>query len=187
MFKKLLLAGAFAVSATAGLSASCSPGTCNVAISAQGLDLGLGTLLWDFDDAVNGGGGSFTFTSDFNNNTAETVGQAEVSVQDFLTSAVSTSAVIKNLMLSINGDTFAITDATGASINGDDPVAVRIGLVAGSNTFTLTGDAVDSTTVPSNSPDVTITIAAVPVPAAALLLGTALAGFGVASRRRKKA
>jgi len=191
MFKETLSVAAVLAAATfspmAASAATCTVGTCTDAGSAVGLGLSLGTLAWDFDDVDNGAGGTFTYESNFLNDNGATGASFTVSVQDFL--SPFSSAIIEDLELAVNGQTIAITDANGGSLAGD-PFAGFFDLSGTSGSlvsFSLSGTAVAGTTIPVSHPDVTFTVSAVPVPAGVVLLGTAIAGFGVARRRKNKA
>lgn len=186
---KTILAAAAAVAlssmATASFAATCTVGSCSTAdVDGQFLSNVVG---YDINDIVgdgvvnNGDSGDFSFSGSF---VQDTDGDG-VSVAAFLQSA--TQGAISNLMFNI------ITPAGLAASYALDPdVFVDIVLTPSVNpsviTFTLTGTATRGS-FNGQDPDINLGIgpAPVPVPAGILLMGTALAGFGVMRRRKKAA
>lgn len=169
-------------------ASTCDEGACDVT-GEDGQNLSEG-VFFSLTDISNGTTGGFIFLATFNNDTG-TDADAAVSVLAFAPSAFGT---IANLIVSIFDDvgtlaSFNITDASGNAINptGND-VVVRLPL-AGFNTQ-LVGLDIQGNVLPGvggSLPDLNVAISAVPLPAGILLMGTMIAGFGVMSRRKKKA
>jgi len=179
-FKKAILAAAFAMTASSAVAATCTLGSCSTPdLNGQNLSSG---VHFDINEIVgdgvtaNGETGAFTFEGTFNN---DTVGDGAVAAA-FLVS--TTQGSITDLILNIVSPTSVIASY---SIAAD--VVANILLAAAPNQaigFTVTGNATRGTF--GGDPDINLSIAAIPLPAGALLMGTALAGFGAVRRRKAK-
>lgn len=169
-------------------ASTCDDGACDVT-GANGQNLSDG-VFFSLTDISNGVSGAFNFFGNFNNDTG-TDADAAVSVLAFAPSAFGT---IGNLLVTVfesggPASSFRITDALGNAINptGND-VVVRLPL-AGFTSSTVFLD-IGGNVLPGvggSLPDLNVAISAVPLPAGILLMGTMIAGFGVMSRRKKKA
>ena len=168
MLKKLILAGAFAISAVAAQATT---------VIDNGLSTTV-TMLGDneFEFSVNPSlAGSFIHTFSLDPTTVGT-GEAFVSVTP-------------NRLDLFEGLALSWLDEANEVLATID---VGVGLTSLSTIFTppnLTQKFLvsweSSTSATSFDGDVTITVQPVPLPAGVLLMGTALAGFGVARRRKK--
>lgn len=181
-FKNLIAAGALAllpVSAFAAPIEFVDGGTTVVAG---------GTVTGAF--SVDGAAGDYTHSFDLGNVGS---GSARVTINGVTASAFS------NLTLAWNTATIAITDAFGNLLNPsftggeecegptdpfcqDQTVVFGGPLASGVNTFMVTWSSESDLDF-----DGTIRVSVVPLPAGVLLLGTALAGFGIARRRKAAA
>lgn len=108
---------------------------------------------------------------------------------------LATIVVSSATILQLGGGTFIGGASVDWTASGHNVVSASAGQTAsGDVSFELAAGATDTLVLSFDGvqefkgarPDIDFFVSTVPVPAGALLMGTALAGFGVASRRKKR-
>lgn len=150
-------------------------------------------------DALENGGSAIDILSDDGFQFQETFGGGDTGPLSFEfvnNGAGAATIVVSAGSIGQNG-TFAFFTG-GASIdwaNAGNVITASQGVSAGGNlTFTLAGGGGSDTLVlnfgaavaKTGAPDIDFFVTTVPLPAGVLLMGTALAGFGVAARRKNR-
>jgi hypothetical protein len=141
--------------------------------SAAAADLRAGndlTISEVFDALTFASPAAFVTSGEFVNNSTKTSVPGTVSV------TVGGSGDFASLLLKFN---------SGPAISILAPGVYIFSVLTGINTFEISGVAHPKE--PAGSVDYAVTLSAVPLPPAALLFGTALAGVGLLSRRRRAA
>lgn len=171
--KNFVVAAVFAVgslTATMSTAATCDVGSCESTLIGND-SLADGGVLWNIDQI---GAGEFSIDLSFLNDQP----QDGVTIAAGLTSLLGT---VSNLVLEI---TSPGAIAQVYNLSNDTPQKIQLIPTQGSTIeFTLSGTSASG--INGALPDLNLTISAVPLPAGVLLMGTALAGFGVMRRRRK--
>lgn len=174
--KNLILPAVVAAAATFGATssdaASCTVGSCGTIIGADGQALS-GGVAFDINTI---GEGTFQFTANFLNDQP----------QDAVSIAVALSGLLGEVTDLVLEIVSPVGIAASYALAPNTPTLINLVPTEGETiSFILHGESVGGKG--GLLPDVNLFISAVPLPAGALLMGTALAGFGFASRRRRKA
>lgn len=169
IIKKIILAGVFAIAAPIAAVAATINGTIDIVgvVSNNGMFIADGGVEFDGDGLAS------VSTGDFD---GIMFGEA-VTLTDIAFAAPGT-------VWSVGGFTFTATSFSDITNNSFHAVGTIIG-----GLFEETAGFLDFTSQGGNARASfsSTTVAAVPVPAGILLMGTALAGFGVMRRKSKKA
>ena len=176
-FKKAILAAAFAMGASASFAATCDV-SCSISNELTVDDQKLSNGVLVSVDSINPGvAGAFTYTGSF-------IQDTEFNGESIATFSIDTLQGVTDLTLNILSPVgIAASYALTANV-AQDVVLTAPGLVPEYVVgFSVTGATTDGIA----GGEFNLHIAAVPLPAGVLLMGTALAGFGVLRRRKKAA